>query len=123
VVRRDTRAVGVAAEQLAYDYLQGQGLKPVERNYRCRHGEIDLVMLDDGCLVFVEVRYRSRGAVARAAVTVDRQKQNRLIRTAEMFLATRPRYSSCVARFDVIGVDGRGTGRRTVEWIRDAFSP
>jgi putative endonuclease len=123
VVRRDTRAVGVAAEQLAYDYLQGRGLKPVERNYRCRHGEIDLVMLDDGCLVFVEVRYRSRGAVARAAVTVDRQKQTRLIRTAEMFLATRPRYSSCAAWFDVIGVDGRGTGRRTVEWIRDAFNP
>ena len=123
MVRRDTRAVGVAAEQLAYDYLQGRGLKPVERNYRCRHGEIDLVMLDDGCLVFVEVRYRSRGAVARAAVTVDRQKQTRLIRTAEMFLATRPRFSSCAARFDVIGVDGRGTGRRTVEWIRDAFNP
>ena len=123
MVRRDTRAVGVAAEQLAYDYLQGRGLKPVERNYRCRHGEIDLVMLDDACLVFVEVRYRSRGAVARAAVTVDRQKQTRLIRTAEMFLATRPRFSSCTARFDVIGVDGHGTGCRTVEWIRDAFSP
>ncbi len=123
MVRRDSRAVGVAAEQFAFDYLQVRGLSPVERNYRCRHGEIDLVMLDEGCLVFVEVRFRSRGAFAHAAVTVDRHKQSKLIRTAEMFLATRPRFSACAARFDVIGVDDRGPGGRTIEWIRDAFRP
>lgn len=80
-------------------------------------------MLDEACLVFVEVRYRSRGAFARAAMTVDRHKQGKLIRAAEMFLATRPRYSACTARFDVVGVDGRKPGRHTVEWIRDAFIP
>ena len=80
-------------------------------------------MLDEGCLVFVEVRYRSRGAFARAAVTVDQYKQSKLIRAAEMFLATRPRFTACMARFDVIGIDDRGTGRRTVEWIRNAFGP
>ena len=80
-------------------------------------------MLDQGCLVFVEVRYRSRGALASAAVTVDRRKQDRLIRTAEMFLATHPRFSTHAARFDVVGVDGRDAGDPTVEWIRDAFNP
>lgn len=123
MVRRDTRTVGAAAEQLAHDYLQGRGLTAVARNYRCRHGEIDLVMLDASCLVFVEVRYRSSGAFARAAVTVDRRKQSKLIMAAEMFLATRPRFSACTARFDVVGVDGGGAGARKVEWIRDAFSP
>ena len=56
-------------------------------------------------------------------MTVDGRKQSKLVRTAEMFLATRPGFSSRAARFDVVGVDGRANGRRTVEWIRDAFVP
>ena len=123
MVRRDTRTVGFAAEELAHEYLQSRGLRPVERNYRCRHGEIDLIMLDEDCLVFVEVRFRSPGAFSSAAVTVNRRKQSKLVRTAEMYLATRPGFSSRSARFDVVGVDGRTNGRRTVEWIRDAFGP
>ena len=123
MVRRDTRTVGFAAEELAYQYLQARGLRPVERNYRCRHGEIDLIMLDEKCLVFVEVRFRSAGAFSSAAVTVDRRKQSKLVRTADMFLATRPGMSSHTARFDVVGVDGCAKGRHTVEWIRDAFAP
>jgi putative endonuclease len=123
VVRRNTRTVGDAAEQLAHQYLQDRGLEPVERNYRCRHGEIDLVMLDDDCLVFVEVRFRSPGAFSSAALTVDRTKQNKLVRTAEMFLAMRPGYSSHKARFDVIGVDGGRNRPGRVEWVRDAFAP
>ena len=123
MVRRDTRTVGDAAEELAHQFLQRRGLQPVERNFRCRHGEIDLIMLDHDCLVFVEVRYRSPGAFSSAAVTVDHRKQSKLVRTAEMFLAMRPALSSHMARFDVVGVDGRGDGRRSVEWIRDAFGP
>ena len=80
-------------------------------------------MLDRDCLVFVEVRYRSSGAFANAAATVDMRKQDKLVRTAEMFLATRPRFACYTARFDVVGVDGREKGGRAVEWIRDAFSP
>lgn len=95
----------------------------MERNFRCRHGEIDLIMLDEDCLVFVEVRYRSSGALASAAATVDRRKQDKLVRTAEMFLATHPRFSSYAARFDVFGVDGGDKSCRTVEWVRDAFRP
>ena len=122
MVRRDTRTLGLEAEQFACRYLQERGLAPVERNFRCRHGEIDLIMMDHDCLVFVEVRYRSPGAFASAAATVDRCKQDKLVRTAEMFLATRPRFSSHTSRFDVVGVDGRKKGGRAVEWIRNAFS-
>ncbi len=80
-------------------------------------------MLDEDCLVFVEVRFRSSGAFSSAALTVDGRKQGKLVRTAEMFLATRPGFSSRATRFDVVGVDGRADGRRTVEWIRNAFAP
>lgn len=123
MVRRDTRTLGSVIEQLACRYLQDRGLEPIERNYRCRLGEIDLVMLDVDCLVFVEVRYRGAGAISSAALTVDRRKQGKLVRTAEMFLATRPAFSNHAARFDVVGVDARANGRDTVEWIRDAFGP
>ena len=78
-------------------------------------------MLDGDCLVFVEVRYRSAGAFSTAAVSVDRRKQDKLARTAEMFLATHGSFASHSARFDVIGVDARAGGRQSVEWIADAF--
>lgn len=122
MVRRDSRALGNAIEQFACRYLQDRGLKPVARNYRCRIGEIDLVMRDDDCLVFIEVRYRSANAFSSAALTVDRRKQNKLLRTAEMFLATRPALAGRRARFDVVGVDAGPDGHQAVEWIRDAFS-
>jgi putative endonuclease len=80
-------------------------------------------MLDHDCLVFVEVRYRSSGALVKAAATVDLRKRDKLVRTAEMFLATRPRFAFHTVRFDVVGVDGLQKGGRGVEWIRDAFSP
>ena len=122
MVRRDTRTLGHAVEQLECKYLEERGLELLERNYRCRHGEIDLVMLDQDCLVFVEVRFRSTGTFSSAAATVDRRKQDKLIRTAEMYLATRPECADRTARFDVVGVDGRASGNPSVEWIRDAFT-
>ena len=80
-------------------------------------------MLDEDCLVFVEVRFRSPGAFSSAAVTVDRAKQDKLVRTAEMFLATRPALASYKARFDVVGIDGGRNEPGMVEWVRDAFVP
>ena len=79
-------------------------------------------MLDDDCVVFVEVRYRSDRSFTRAALTVDNHKQRKIARAAEMFLATRRIYSGNSARFDVVGVDRDADGRVTVEWLRDAFS-
>ena len=103
-------------------FLKNKGLRPVTRNYRCRHGEVDLIMLDGDCLVFVEVRYRSSRSFAQAALTVDDHKQRKLARAAEMFLATRRTFSRNPARFDVVGIDRDAGGRITVEWLRDAFS-
>ena len=99
-------------------YLEDRGLRPVVRNFRCRLGEIDLVMLDGECLVFVEVRYRTRDRFARASLTVDIHKQRKLIRTAALFLVRRSEFAARVMRFDVVAIQGD-----SIEWIRDAFRP
>lgn len=73
------KAAGNAAEQAALELLLGRGLKLVERNYRCRGGELDLVMLDGKTLVFVEVRYRATPSFGGAAGSVNWHKQRRII--------------------------------------------
>ncbi len=123
MVRADTRALGDHAEQFAFGFLKNKGLRPVTRNFRCRHGEVDLIMLDGDCLVFVEVRFRSARSLTRAALTVDNHKQRKLALAAELFLASRRAYSGNSARFDVVGIDRDADGHATVEWLRDAFSP
>lgn len=113
-------ARGKAAEIQACRYLIGQGLKLIVRNYRCRHGEIDLVMRDGRSLVFVEVRYRNNRRFAGGAETVDHRKQSRLAATALQYLQSHPTATAYPARFDVVAIDGE-TGGERVEWIRDAF--
>mgnify|MGYP001813812433 CR=1 FL=1 len=96
-------------------------MRPVAQNFRRRGGEIDLLMLDDDCLVVVEVRYRGSNAFTVPELTVDRHKQRRLVRTAALFLARHQRFSNYAMRFDVVAVEGRDRPR--VRWIRDAFRP
>lgn len=122
MARHDTRVVGAAAELLAGRFLKRQGLLSVTRNFRCRFGEIDLVMRDTDCLVFVEVRYRGGKRLARAVLTVDARKQQKLIRTAALFLTRHSEWSSLAVRFDVVAIDA-ADGYETIEWIRDAFRP
>jgi len=123
VAGTDTRTVGDAAEDLALRYLVDRGLRPVTRNYRCRFGEIDLVMRDGACMVFVEVRLRCDRSYADAALTVDRRKQRKIANTASMFLARQRLAVLPTVRFDVVGIDRAANGRSAVQWIRDAFRP
>ena len=123
MVRRDTRTVGFDAERVADRYLQDRELKPVTRNFRCRHGEIDLIMLDEDCLVFVEVRYRASNRFSSASLTIDIHKQRKIIRTAAVFLAKRSQFANSIVRFDVVAIDADERGNKTIEWIKDAFRP
>ena len=113
--RRSTRSVGADKEELARAYLEGQGLGFVTRNYRCRRGEIDLVMREADTLVFAEVRYRASARFGGAAESVDRHKQRRLAAAAGDYLQHHPTKLPC--RFDVIAL---GDGDR-IDWIRNAF--
>ncbi len=105
---------GAQAEQQAARYLQQQGLKPVAQNYRSRFGEIDLIMQDGATLVFVEVRLRRSANFGGAAASIDAHKQQRLIRTAQQYLAGLAHIPPC--RFDAVLMDDSG-----VEWLRNAF--
>jgi len=121
VGRAATGAIGDRAEQIAHWYLIDQGLRPVARNFRSRGGEIDLIMLDERCLAFIEVRYRRSSSFTEPSLTVDHRKQRKIIRTAAMFAARNQRYASLTMRFDVVAVEGEDPP--AIKWIRDAFRP
>ena len=118
---RGTGALGDRAENAAFRYLIQQGLRPVARNFRSRGGEIDLIMLDDHCLTFIEVRFRSTSDFAQPSHTVDRHKQRKIIRTAAMFYARNHCYANHVMRFDVVAIEC--TNPPSIMWLRDAFRP
>ena len=108
---------GRRAEQWAAQYLQHQGLQPVAQNYRSRYGEIDLIMRDGETLVFVEVRLRSHAGFGGAAASIDAHKQQRIVRTAQQYLAGLARTPPC--RFDAVLLDDDAGSN--VQWLRNAF--
>jgi putative endonuclease len=106
---------GARAEDLCAGLLRAAGLVLIERNWRCRHGEIDLIAEDRGMLVFAEVRMRTGPGFGGAGESVTAAKRQRLIAAARLYLARRP---EAWCRFDVFLVDGASAN---VQWIRDAF--
>jgi putative endonuclease len=96
-------------------------MRLVAHNFRCRRGEIDLVMWDAACLVFVEVRYRRNDRYGSGAESIDRHKRGRIVACARAYLQRHPALSDRPARFDVVSVSLRGEERQ-IEWIPDAFT-
>jgi putative endonuclease len=107
--------LGQSAESRAEAFLKARGLKLVARNWRCRFGEIDLVMQDGATLVFIEVRLRSRSDFGGAAASVTPAKQKKLLAAARQYLTTLKTLPPC--RFDVVALSGDAAP----EWIRNAF--
>jgi putative endonuclease len=103
--------------------LRQRGLIPVQRNFSCRFGELDLIMREADCLVIVEVRFRNNRSLVRAEQTIDQRKQAKIIRTAALFLAWNERFAALPVRFDVVGIDTDTSGKQTIRWLRDAFRP
>jgi putative endonuclease len=121
-VRTDVRLQrGAASERLAADYLQARGLAVLERNARCRAGELDLVCLDGGVLAIVEVRQRARIDFGGALASVTRRKRRRIIRAARYFVRRHTEWRRCLMRFDVLAVEGVPGGVHRIVWIKDAF--
>ncbi len=108
---------GKNAEDTAYQFLLERGLEPVDRNFRCKQGELDIVMRDGQALVIVEVRYRKTSRYGTAAETVTVTKQSRIIATTYYFLSRSPQYKDCPIRFDVVALSGDGS----INWIKNAF--
>ena len=108
---------GVRAEELCADLLRRAGLRVLARNWRCRHGEIDLVAEEGRTLVFAEVRYRRNERYGGAAESVTAAKRARLVAAARLYLSRRPDVD---CRFDVLLLDALEASR--VQWIRNAFT-
>ncbi len=115
------KQTGDAAETAALRYLLSQGLRLVARNYQCKMGEIDLVMLDRSTLALIEVRYRASGAFGGAAASVTPHKQRRITQAARHLITTQAALRRYPARFDVVAVTP-GLRAPQVEWIQAAFS-
>ena len=121
--RRSSTSVGRAAERRAERFLRRRGLELVQRNYRCRWGEIDLIMRQRDVLVFVEVRHRAGNARIPPLETVTAAKQRRLKAAAAVFLSHVSGPSTPRCRFDVVGTSpARSPLRRPqIIWREDAF--
>jgi len=107
--------LGHAAESRAEAYLKAHGLTLVARNWRCRFGEIDLIMQDDTVLIFVEVRLRNHSDFGGAAASVTPSKQKKLLAAARQYLSTLKTLPPC--RFDVVALSDNAPP----EWIKNAF--
>ncbi len=112
--------IGQQAEDAACHYLKRQGLKLVHRRFHCRFGEIDLIMRDKACWVFVEVRCRADGALVSACESISAEKMRKIRKTAEFFLMQFDELPDC--RFDVIAMSySRDKIGYAIDWIPDAF--
>lgn len=103
---------------MAAKFLQNNGLSLLHQNYRCRFGEIDLIMQDGSTLVFVEVRLRTRADFGGAAASIGAAKLGKLLTTARHYLSSLRKIPPC--RFDAVLLHSSdGTG---IEWVKNAFS-
>lgn len=110
------RQTGAQYERVAAAYLEKQGYRILERNFRCRQGEIDLIALDGAYLVFIEVKFRKDSSMGVGSEAVDGKKQKRISESAEYYLYCHPGYSQMPCRFDVVTICGE-----EISLLQDAF--
>jgi putative endonuclease len=119
----DPKRLGRWGEKRSESFLKRKGLKTLTRNFACKTGEIDLVMVaPDGTITFVEVRTRSDDSFGPPELSVTHAKRNRLLRTARHFLATN-NIENRPFRFDIVTIVLGRKGRPKLEHYKNAFVP
>ena len=115
---------GAAAEQMACDYLREQGLTLLGQNFRTRRGEIDLIMQDNGDLVFVEVKFRQSNAFGSAEESITRQKCERLTAAALGYMQHQHYGENQVARFDAVAIspEPNNSSGFKLNWIKNILA-
>ena len=108
-------------EARAAQYLEEQGLRVVERGYRCRVGELDLVCRDERHLVVVEVRARGSGAKCSAVESIGPGKRKRIVLATRHLLLRHREWHAAPIRFDVVAFDDIDGPAPKIQWIRNAF--
>jgi putative endonuclease len=112
---------GLRFEDQARRYLVSRGLDLVESNYRCRFGEIDLIMRDADTLCFVEVRFRKSLDFGGASASITSAKQRRIVKAAQFFLSAQPRPVRHALRFDAVLIQQQPGNGLDFNWIQNAF--
>ena len=116
------RQSGQRGEELAVAYLQGQGYRVQQQNYRCRRGEIDIIAWDGATLVFVEVKTKGQTAFGVPQAMVNHRKQQKIVAVAMTYIQQQA-IQGVALRFDVVAVTLRPHGTPEVVHIPAAFSP
>lgn len=119
-----TIGIGQHAEDLALQFLQSKGMRLIERNYRCKMGEIDLIMQNNAELVFIEVRYRKQTKFGSGAESVDYRKQKKILKSAEHFLQSHSKYAALPCRIDVVSItaaNNTSDQESKIDWIPNAI--
>ena len=111
------RRLGEAYEEKAAKYLEDNGCRIIERNFRCKIGEVDIIARDSKYFVFVEVKYRTSSRIADPVYAVNYRKQRTISKVAQFFLITHRLPESTPVRFDVITFTGEN-----LRHIKNAFS-
>ncbi len=117
---RNSLERGKEIEDFVLSYLEREKFRLLERNFHCKGGELDLIMMVRDELVFVEVRYRGSVDFGDGIESVDHHKQRKLRIAAETWLQRNPQITFRGCRFDVISVSGKSPNYQ-IEWVDDAF--
>jgi putative endonuclease len=115
-----TSITGKWAEDMALAHLENKGLILIERNYRIRAGEIDLIMKDNELTVFIEVKYRKNNRFYDIRESIDKRKCDRIIKTGLYYQQSSGAGSDMMYRFDIVLITGN-PDRPGIQWIKDAF--
>ena len=120
MVHDSTRKRGAEAEEFALQYLVHNQLVLVKQNFYCKNGEVDLVMLDEQDLVFIEVRSRKNQTFMHAVESIDLNKQKRIIKTSQYFLLKNKQFQQYNIRYDVV-IILNPCSFHNINWIKNAF--
>ena len=115
----NTKALGGRGESIAAEYLKNRGCRLLAKNFRVKSGEIDLVVMDRGCVCFVEVKARRSYDAPQEAVSF--RKQRKLTRLAQAYLQENYKRVDVRCRFDVVAIDETQDGKVRVELFQNAF--
>ncbi|MDD5681478.1 MAG: YraN family protein [Candidatus Omnitrophica bacterium] len=122
LMTKDRKSLGKIGEELACRYLRRCGYRILDKNYRAKSGEIDIVALDGKVLVFVEVKTRQTDAYGLPEESINIKKMHKLTRLAQLYISYKKLYEA-EARFDVVSIlMPRGFGKKSIKLIKNAFS-
>ncbi|NBH26761.1 YraN family protein [Lachnospiraceae bacterium] len=110
------RETGTKYEEQAAAYVVTRGLVLLEKNYRCRQGEVDLIGVHEDCLVFIEVKYRKNARSGMPEEAVDKRKQAKICLVSDYYRLTHPFNSKRQVRYDVVAICGEDT-----RWYQNAY--